>query len=204
MHYLRGTAADGASAPVNLSGIGSTYGTVSTWASANTAMVAGLVAQAFEGCARGRQTPAIATFGSANLVVTARVNAGAIDIRLVYALPYVRKTERGTPARAVRAVHTLRDDLGGPLVGPTFTGTVANGQTLTGRPGAGWCGESRSFAYQWQRTNDGGSTVADIGGATALAYVISGQSGYQLRMRGRGTNALSSEDAFTAWSSAVA
>lgn len=49
---------------------------------------------------------------------------------------------------------------------------------------AATCGGAAVSAFQWQRSNDGGTSFADIGGATAATYTLSataGDNGAQLR-----------------------
>ncbi len=52
---------------------------------------------------------------------------------------------------------------------PTVSGTADQGQTLTANPGT-WSPAATAYAYQWQRSTDGGTTWANIGGATAATY----------------------------------
>src|SRR5205823_445474 len=57
----------------------------------------------------------------------------------------------------------------GNTAGPVVTGTAQQGQTLTVTPGA-WSPAATSYAYQWQRSTDGGVTWTTIAGATGATY----------------------------------
>jgi hypothetical protein len=77
---------------------------------------------------------------------------------------------------------------------PTISGTLVQGQTLTGTTGS-WSGTAPiSYAYQWVRCgSDGGaadgSNCAFISGATGATYVLtSGDVGSRMRLRVRAAN----------------
>ncbi len=67
----------------------------------------------------------------------------------------------------------------GPLVAaspadtapPTIAGTTQQGQQLTATSGT-WTPAGVSYAYQWQRSTDGGNTWSAITGATATTYTL--------------------------------
>ena len=67
----------------------------------------------------------------------------------------------------------------GPLVAappadtapPTIAGTTQQGQQLTATSGT-WTPAGVSYAYQWQRSTDGGNTWSAISGATATTYTL--------------------------------
>jgi hypothetical protein len=52
---------------------------------------------------------------------------------------------------------------------PTLTGTLRVGQTLTATSGT-WSPAGTSYAYQWQRSSNSGSTWSNITGATSATY----------------------------------
>jgi len=54
---------------------------------------------------------------------------------------------------------------------PTISGSAQRGTTLSSTPGT-WGGLGNSYAYQWQRSTDGGTTWAAITGATATSYTL--------------------------------
>jgi hypothetical protein len=54
---------------------------------------------------------------------------------------------------------------------PTISGTTSQGQTLSATSGT-WSPAATSYAYQWQRSADGGASWNAIPGATAPTYVI--------------------------------
>lgn len=78
---------------------------------------------------------------------------------------------------------------------PTVTGTPAQGNTLTATPGT-WTGTpTPTLSYQWERNG------ADIGGATALTYVLTVTDvGASVRIRETATNVVS---AVSAWSTTL-
>jgi hypothetical protein len=54
-----------------------------------------------------------------------------------------------------------------PTQPPQLSGTVHPGRPLNSSPG-GWTGFPTAYAYQWQRSDDGGATWADLAGATGV------------------------------------
>ena len=76
-------------------------------------------------------------------------------------------------------VTSLPSALVGPVIAvppvnsvvPPVTGTPQRGYTLTAGPGT-WSGTGDVFLYQWQRSTDGGTTWANITGATTATYAI--------------------------------
>src|SRR5438132_1140889 len=73
---------------------------------------------------------------------------------------------------------------------PTITGTAANGQLLTARPGR-WDGaEPIGYSYLWLRCADDGSSCAGVSGATDQVYLLKNVDiGTRLRVRVTATNA---------------
>jgi hypothetical protein len=70
---------------------------------------------------------------------------------------------------------------------PTVAGTARDGETLTATPGS-WSGTLPiDYSYQWQRCDGGG--CADIVGATATDYTLTGEDvGSTIRVRVTATN----------------
>lgn len=64
----------------------------------------------------------------------------------------------------------------GNTVPPAVTGTAAVNQVLTSSAGS-WNGAPTSFAYQWQRCLPGGTSCANIPGATASTYTLTSADG---------------------------
>ena len=65
---------------------------------------------------------------------------------------------------------------------PTVTGTARVGLTLTAHPGT-WSPAATSYAYQWQRSTDGGVSWNSITNATASTYVTtSADAGAKVRV----------------------
>ncbi len=54
---------------------------------------------------------------------------------------------------------------------PVVSGTATRGATLTASPGA-WNPAGTSYAYQWQRSTNGGSGWSNITGAGASSYTL--------------------------------
>jgi hypothetical protein len=73
---------------------------------------------------------------------------------------------------------------------PSVTGTAQQGQTLTATTGT-WTGAAPiTYTRQWRRCNTGGSSCADISGATAATYaLVAADVGSTLRVRVTATNA---------------
>ena len=87
---------------------------------------------------------------------------------------------------------------------PTISGTAQSGQTLTATTGS-WSGSPTAYAYQWQRCDGGGSSCADVAGATAAAYALgSPDVGSTLRVTVTATNSAGSGSAASAPTGVVA
>jgi len=56
---------------------------------------------------------------------------------------------------------------------PAITGTPIQGQALSASTGS-WSSSPTAYAYQWQRSADGGATWSNINGATAGTYTVAG------------------------------
>src|SRR6476646_2947662 len=62
-----------------------------------------------------------------------------------------------------------------------LSGQALQGQTVSVSTGT-WSFMPTSFAYQWQRSTDGGATWAGISGATTSSYTVAtGDLGAQIR-----------------------
>ncbi len=71
---------------------------------------------------------------------------------------------------------------------PTVSGVAQRTVTLTASPGS-WSGAGNAYAYQWQRSGDGGNTWAPVSGATATIYTLGqGYEGLNLRVVVTATN----------------
>jgi hypothetical protein len=57
---------------------------------------------------------------------------------------------------------------------PLVSGVAREGETLTASTGS-WSGSPTAFAYQWQRSGDGGASWADIAGSDADSYVLASE-----------------------------
>jgi hypothetical protein len=84
-------------------------------------------------------------------------------------------------------------------VAPAVSGTAAVGRTLTAGTGT-WTGTAPiAYAYQWERSNNGGASWSAISGATARTYAIAASDhGYRIRVRVTASNGVGSTTAFSA------
>lgn len=86
---------------------------------------------------------------------------------------------------------------------PTVSGTTTERWTLTATTGT-WANDPTSYAYQWRRCDAAGASCADIGGATAPSYVLTGADvGKTVRVSVTATNAYGSTSASSAPTAAV-
>ncbi|MGO9975197.1 MAG: hypothetical protein ACLP01_20830 [Solirubrobacteraceae bacterium] len=81
--------------------------------------------------------------------------------------------------------------LGSPPVAstaPTIWGSAVRGQVLTSTEGA-WIGAGNTYAHQWQRSTDAGTTWTAIAGATASTYALQvADEGTEVRLLITATN----------------
>ena len=86
---------------------------------------------------------------------------------------------------------------------PVITGNTYQGQRLTATLG-GWSPAGTSYAYQWQRSYDGGSTWVSVWSMTASSYVLENSDvGQKVRVQVAATNAYGTTYAWTVVSSAI-
>ncbi|MFA6966127.1 phage tail protein [Bosea sp. (in: a-proteobacteria)] len=136
----------------------------------------GFITEAIEGVPRGWSRGAVAATGTNGLLFQFRLSPGAGTARIELSMPNFRKTSR-TAFAIPKAVHNLRDDLGGPTVGATVGSATAGWTAVVGtptaaiRPGEAWSGDGLTggFIYKWQKSPDA-VTWTDIVGATAQTY----------------------------------
>jgi len=129
----------------------------------------------------------IPTFDVANLQIRVNVSAGnAVDTATVTS----SIIQNFLPPQAT--------------VVPAISGTKTVGQTLTSTAGT-WPSTSSGYAYQWQRSSDGGVTWTSITGATASTYVlVVADAGYQIRSQVSLTANAGSSTAYSLQTTAVA
>lgn len=77
---------------------------------------------------------------------------------------------------------------------PAISGDPFVSRTLSGTNG-NWTNSPTSYTYQWQRSNNGGASWADISGASAITHVIQAAgSGAATRLRVIANNSFGSSD----------
>jgi Subtilase family len=108
------------------------------------------------------------------------------------------------------AVSSQTEVVQGPPAGPvntglpTVSGSVVQGQTLSGQPGS-WSNNPTSFAYQWLRCDGSGNGCASIGGAASANYqLVAPDVGSTVRVAVTASNAGGSSTAVSAPTVAVA
>jgi hypothetical protein len=87
---------------------------------------------------------------------------------------------------------------------PVASGTAQDGSTLAAAKGA-WIGMAPiTYAYQWQVSNDGGSSWSDIAGATSTSFALpAGFAGKQVRVVVTATNPDGSTQAASATTASI-
>jgi hypothetical protein len=87
---------------------------------------------------------------------------------------------------------------------PTISGIAGQGETLTAAPGDWRSSAPVTYAYQWQRSGDGGVTWTDLPGADSATYVVVADDvGNALRVVVTATNAGGSGSAASAATAGV-
>lgn len=82
---------------------------------------------------------------------------------------------------------------------PTISGIAGQGETLTASPGDWLTAAAPTYAYQWQRSGDGGAVWDDVPGAGQATYVpTAGDVGFLLRVVVTAANAGGSASAASA------
>jgi hypothetical protein len=81
---------------------------------------------------------------------------------------------------------------------PAISGTPKTTRTLTSSTGT-WTGTAPlTYAYQWQRSSDGGTTWSAISGATARTFTVrTSDRNYRIRVRVTASNSAGSIQAFS-------
>jgi alpha-tubulin suppressor-like RCC1 family protein len=89
-------------------------------------------------------------------------------------------------------------------VAPVITGTAKVGETLTTDNGTWQSYPAATYAYQWQSSNDSGSSWSNISGATSGNFTpLTAQAGLIIRVKVTATNSEDSVDAFSSATSNV-
>ena len=114
--------------------------------------------------------------GSAPVAVTAALTSLSPSTTYHYRL--VAQNSSGTTYGYDYTLTTLAPGAAPPAntAPPTVSGSADQGQTLTANPGS-WSPAATAYAYQWQRSTDGGTTWANIAGATGATYALGAGDG---------------------------
>jgi len=103
----------------------------------------------------------------------------------------VTASNNGGPAEAASAPVFIGSPVNATL--PVISGTPKQFGTLTATPGTWRSWDTPSYAYQWQRQQQGASDWVDIAGATAASYTLTDDDyGYRMRVRVVATNVIGS------------
>jgi hypothetical protein len=179
--YAKWKGVGGAANPTGLFAFGSGYGSVTKWASNNSPTATGYsnVLLGGEAVLRGRSVPTVQAFGSSNFVTTIRVRAGeTVSFEYYHGQPYCGRAER-TAYALPKSLHTDQASIGGsratgPQVGTSNTSfAVANGVTLTARPGLAWFGGALTFQLTWIKIDVNGVTETVVSGPTTVTTTAS-------------------------------
>jgi hypothetical protein len=112
----------------------------------------------------GNWTPIAKATNSTYLEATADINA-SLRVAVTATNSY------GSGAAYSAAVGPVVSGAPYNTAAPDVTGTQREGSTLTASAGT-WSPAASSYAYQWQRSVNGGSTWASVSGATGTAHVL--------------------------------
>lgn len=164
MMYMRcGKATDPSVAPAGITlGMQGNTGAIGQWAGVNAATGAGTVTEPMlGGVMRTQSTNSSQVVGTNAILFQFRQDAGAVDARIVLAMPYFKPSER-TNYGTVLSAHTSKDDLGGPVSGPRVTTaanstaawTVTAGAVTTLVPGQAWRGGGITLERVFEKSPD--------------------------------------------------
>jgi len=106
-------------------------------------------------------TPLVKANGSLSVALTPNGTTGLS----------VSSREAGASVTPRLLVDTAADTIPTNTSPPTISGSPVDGQTLTASPGT-WTGGNLTFTHQWRRCDS--STCANIAGATASSYTLTG------------------------------
>ena len=121
--------------------------------------------------------------GSGTAPVTAQANLTGLTPGVTYHYRLVATNGDGTDYGYdyTMATSTVNNVAPVNTVAPVLSGQALQGQTVSVSTGT-WSPTPTSFAYQWQRSTDGGATWAGISGATTSSYTVAtGDLGAQIR-----------------------
>ncbi|MGH2888189.1 MAG: hypothetical protein ACRDNJ_01030, partial [Solirubrobacteraceae bacterium] len=147
----------------------------------------------------GQQTAAV-DVGSGTAPVAATASLTSLTPGATYHYRLVAQNSAGTVYGSDYTFTTSAVSNVAPVntVAPSIAGSALQGQTLTASDGS-WSPTPFSYAYQWQRSTDGGSSWSSVAAATGATYVVaSGDLGDELRVTVTATDAYGSTAATSA------
>ncbi len=132
--------------------------------------------------AYGQQTTQL-DVGAGRAPVTAQASLSGLTPGITYHYRLVATNGDGTDYGYDYTLSTSSLNTVAPIntLAPALSGQALQGQTLSASTGS-WSPTASSYAYQWQRSTDGGTNWTDISGATASAYTVAaGDMGAQIQ-----------------------
>ena len=154
--------------------------------------------------AYGQQTAAVHV-GSGRAPVAAPASLSGLTPGATYHYRLVASNSDGTDYGYDYTLTTSTVSNVAPVntAAPAISGQALQGQILTVSTGT-WSPTPNAYAYQWQRSTDGGTTWSSIAGATAATYTVaSGDLGARLGVFVSATNSYGTSTAQTAATAAV-
>jgi hypothetical protein len=149
--------------------------------------------------AYGRQTSST-DVGSGTAPMTAQASLSGLTPGVTYHYRLVATNSDGTDYGYDYTMATPTVSNVAPVnnVAPVLGGQALQGQIVTSSTGS-WSPTPTTFSYQWQRSTDGGTTWANIAGATASSYTVAtGDLGAQIQAVVSAANAYGTTNADTA------
>ena len=153
--------------------------------------------------AYGSQTTAVSV-GSGTSAAAATATLTGLSTGTTYHYRLVAQNSAGTTYGYDYTFTTPTVPVPLNTVAPTLTGTAAVGQKLAATAGT-WNPAGTSYAYQWQRSSNGGSTWTNISSATQSSYTLAAADlGDVVRVQVAATNTYGTTSAYSANTATVA
>lgn len=127
-----------------------------------------------------RSTDAGASWTSIPGATTATYVPGVSDIGATLRVNVIATNPFGVASATSAVVGPVTSGVPVNIVRPTITGVLRRGQTLS--TSAGWSPGGTTYAYQWQRSADGGVTWTPIGTSNASYTLTTAERNTQIRV----------------------